>query len=196
MSLCRWEIFQDLVGKGQKQITKIETQETRKRRQFALYEATQQQRGFFQILTQTTQGVAQHNRILFEINRAGAIANAVIAMLEGPAITEGSYPWPWGHILAGIHYASQAARVAAIVSQSYSGTGAGSAPSLATGGAPVTPVTSTGETIDVETAETAQVAEAAPVISVTLMTEDVESTRRTIDRLNEEHANGYRLVVA
>ena len=93
-------------------------------------------------LQSLTQGVAQHSRSMFEINKVAGIANAVISTYEGVTKTLAAYPAPYNLALAGVVAAAGFAQVAAIKSTTFNGGGGGAAPSLSgsTGGAPVTEV--------------------------------------------------------
>ena len=133
-----------------KQLTELE-----KFKQKSYKDQTQQVLGE---LLGLTQGVAQHNRQLFELNKAAGIANAIVNTYEGVSKTLAKYPWPLSGIMAGAHLAAGLAQVQAIRSASFGG-GGGSAPSLA--GSPGTPVTETGSVNNTTDATSAQ-----PVIVV------------------------------
>lgn len=82
-------------------------------------------------LSALTAGVAQHNRAMFEINKAAATAEAIVNAHEGASRTLAKYPWPLGPALAALHYAAGVARVAAIQSTTFQGGGGGTTPSSA-----------------------------------------------------------------
>jgi hypothetical protein len=100
-------------------------------------------------LVNLTAGVAQHNRALFNLHKAAAIADAIISAHGAAAKTLEMYGWPWGAVLAAVAYAAGLARVAAIAGTSFQGGGAGAAPSLAgaTAATPMTPVTAGGKPV-------------------------------------------------
>lgn len=92
-------------------------------------------------LQNITDGVAQHNRALFEANKIAGIANAVINAYEGISKTMAAYPFPINVGLAAAHATAAFAQVNAIRSTSFGG-GGGAAPSLSgsTAAAPVSDV--------------------------------------------------------
>ena len=85
-------------------------------------------------LVNLTAGVAQHNRQMFELNKAAGIAQATINTYEGVTKTLSAYPQPLAGILAAAHLAAGLAQVSAIQGTSFNG-GGGTAPSGITGGA-------------------------------------------------------------
>jgi hypothetical protein len=89
-----------------------------------------------------TAGVAQHNKVLFNINKAAGIANAIVSMHEGVAKSLATYPMPMAAVMAAVHAAAGLARVSAIASTQYQGGGKGAAPSQA--GTPATPTVPAG----------------------------------------------------
>ena len=93
-------------------------------------------------LQQMTDGVASENRKMFELNKASAIANAIISAYQGISTTLGAYPFPLSAVMAAAQAAAAFAQVNAIKSQSFSG-GGGAAPSLA-GSTPAPPVSDVG----------------------------------------------------
>lgn len=92
-------------------------------------------------LTNITAGVAQHNRKLFELNKAAGIAEAIVNAYVGISKTMASYSYPYNLILSAAHAASAFAQIDAIKSASYNGGGGGRAPSSAA----VEPVPVTGD---------------------------------------------------
>ena len=81
---------------------------------------------------QITAAGAQHNKKMFEMNKAAGIANAIVSTYQGMAKAL-EWGWPMGPIFAGLIGASGFAKVSAIQSQSFSGSG-GAAPSASAGG--------------------------------------------------------------
>ncbi len=94
-------------------------------------------------LADITASVARENKVMFEINKAAGIANALLnakeAIIGAYKVGAGIGGPPVGAAFAAVAAAATAAQVAAIASQTYGGKG-GAAPSLA-GGTPATPVT-------------------------------------------------------
>lgn len=79
-----------------------------------------------------TQGVAQHSKTMFKINKALALANAVVTLPSAvvKAIENGG-GLPWGAIPGAITLAAGLAQIQAIKSSTYEGGGGGTTPSLA-----------------------------------------------------------------
>lgn len=146
-----------------------------------------------------TQGVAQHNRFLFEINKVAAIADAIISAHQGISRTLAAYPYPWNIGMAALHAVAAFARVSAIQSTSF---GASSAPSVAAGAAiPVEPIVNrpfdSGSGSDRLSA--AEPAQARRTVNVTLIGQSF-SYQQIVDELipliNEASGNGADIRVA
>lgn len=86
-------------------------------------------------LADITAGVAQHNKGLFELNKAAGIANAVINTYTGVTQSLAAYPMPLAAVMAAAHLAAGLAQVSAIKSQSFGSSNAGA---TNVGTAPVT----------------------------------------------------------
>lgn len=82
---------------------------------------------------QITAAGAQHNREMFEMNKAAGIANAVISTLVAANKTWEQWGYPWGIPMVAAQLAAGYANVQAIRSQSFTG-GGGAAPSTSAGG--------------------------------------------------------------
>ena len=147
-----------------------------------------------------TQGVAQHNRFLFEVNKIAAIADAIISAHVGISRTLGAYPYPWNIGMAALHAVAAFARVSAIQSTSF---GAPSAPSVAAGAAiPVQPFDareSFGSEPDRLSLSGGEPAPARRTINVTLIGQSF-SYQQIVDELipliNEASGNGADIRVA
>ena len=135
------ELEVTLAAEHEKAITAIVKKGLTERQKFQLLSAKQQTQIVLGELVTLTQGVAQHNRGLFELNKAAGIAQAIINMHEGVSETLSKYPWPLAGLMAAAHAAAGLVRVKAIESASYSGGGSAAAPSLAgTGGGAGEPI--------------------------------------------------------
>jgi hypothetical protein len=110
--------------------------------EFQAMSYSQQAATVFGELASVTQGVAQHNKTLFNINKAAGIANAIINTAQGVSQSLASYPMPLAGVMAAVHAAAGIAQVMAIKNAQYNGGGSGSAPSNAT--AVPTPTTPSG----------------------------------------------------
>jgi len=134
-----------------------------------------------------TSGVAQHNRAMFELNKASGIANAIIDAYVGISKTLATYPFPINVAMAALHAATAFAQVQAISSSSFTG-GGGAAPSLAGGTAapPVTPVQAGG----------GQQAEGqTTVINFKGTTNERKMLKQFAAALNEQTHNGGKVLV-
>ena len=78
-----------------------------------------------------TQGVATHNKTMFKINKAAAIANAVINTAQGVTRSLADYPMPLAAVMAALAAAAGLAQISAIKSTSFQGGGTGTTPSAA-----------------------------------------------------------------
>ena len=87
-----------------------------------------------------TKGVAANNKTLFQINKAAALANAIISMPEHISRTMAKYPFPLSIAMGALAAAASLAQIKAIKSASFGS--ATSAPSVGGGGA--MPVTNVG----------------------------------------------------
>lgn len=78
-----------------------------------------------------TQGIAQHSRKAFEINKAAGIANAIVNTAQGVTQALSAYPPPISFVMAAAQAAAGFAQINAIRNSSFRGGGAGVAPSQA-----------------------------------------------------------------
>lgn len=129
----------------QDRLTEIAVKGMTERQKFLRQSNFDQAKEIFGHMVQITSGVAQHNKTLFNLNKASGIANAVINAYEGISKTLARYPYPVSIAMAALQGAAAFAQVRAIASQSFNGTSAGgaaAAPALAgsTAATPVSPV--------------------------------------------------------
>lgn len=134
-------ILEDQVQKHQQRLSAIEAKEQGKREKQEAASWAERSQNAFSELANMTAGVAQHSKLMFQINKAAAIASALLDARE--AVT-GAYKVgariggpPVGAAFAAVAAAAQAANVAAIASTSFDGGGSGTTPSAAGGGAVV-----------------------------------------------------------
>lgn len=187
----------------QAKLGSIEAQGQLQRLQFERLTMRQKTKTIIDELLIITQGVAQHNRFLFEINKVAAIADAIISAHEGAARTLAKYPWPLGPVLAALHYAAGIARVSAIQSTSFgapSATGAVGvyAASPNTGFPTSDPTTGPGRADGFGGAlatTPAQPAAPRPIINITLNGSNFsyDATVELIERINEAIGNGAEI---
>ncbi len=81
------------------------------------------------------QGVKSNSRAMFNVQKIGAIAQAIVSTYAGAAKALAAYPPPLSFAMAGAQVAAGLANVAAIKSQTFGGGGGGPAPSAGAAGA-------------------------------------------------------------
>lgn len=126
------QLREQLEIQHQAKLGDIESRGLIARRNFEQSTTRQQTQFVLNHMLALTQGVAQHNRTLFEINKIAGIANAIVNAYEGISLTMKTYPYPWNIGMAALHAVSAFAQVSAIQSTSFGGA---TAPSLGGSGA-------------------------------------------------------------
>lgn len=126
---------ESIEAKHEANLTKISAKGLSDREKFLAKSGKDQTKQVFGDLANITAGVANHNKGLFELNKAAGIANAIINTYEGVSKSLSAYPMPLAAVMAAAHLASGMAQVAAIKSTQF---GSGSAGATSVGGAPVT----------------------------------------------------------
>lgn len=139
LELIDQERFNELVSitaqKHQEKLTAIEEKGWTERQKFAAKSTKAQTSQVMGELGTLTQGVAQHSKSMFKINKAAAISNAIISTQAGVTKSLEAYPWPLAGIMAAAHLYAGMQRVRAIKKQSFGGSGTGAAPTaVGTGG--------------------------------------------------------------
>lgn len=84
-----------------------------------------QSKQVFGTLSNITAGVAQHNKGLFELNKAAGISTAIINTYKGVSESLAAYPMPLAAVMAAAHLAAGLAQVSSIKSQSFGSQSAG-----------------------------------------------------------------------
>lgn len=128
-------LVEGVANKHEQNLTKISAKGLSDREKFLAKSGKDQTKQVFGDLANITAGVANHNKGLFELNKAAGIANAIINTYEGVSKSLSAYPMPLAAVMAAAHLASGMAQVAAIKSTQF---GSGSAGATSVGGAPVT----------------------------------------------------------
>lgn len=129
----------------QDKLTEIRKKGMSDMEKFTAMSYKQQAQTIFKELTSISNGVANNNKTLFNLNKAAGVANAIVSAYEGISLTMAKYPYPINIGMAAAHGAAAFAQVRAISSQTFNGgasaTG-GTAPALAgsSAAAPVSPV--------------------------------------------------------
>ncbi len=132
---------EQLEEEHQKRLSKIEEKGLSEREKFQRKSFKDQSKQVFGDLANITAGVAQHNKGLFELNKAAGIANAVINTYTGVTQSLAAYPMPLAAVMAAAHLAAGLAQVSSIRSQSFSGgkgSGGGGGGTVAVGTTPIT----------------------------------------------------------
>ena len=80
-------------------------------------------------ITELTQGVATSNKAMFNINKAAALANAIVSLPSHVANTMKQYPYPISIAMGALAAAASIAQISAIKSTSFEGGGTGTTPS-------------------------------------------------------------------
>lgn len=131
----RKSLLEELELRHQAKLGDLSAQGELERRKFSEKNARDKTKFLLGEMVTLTEGLAQHNRVAFEANKAFSVANAIISTYEGVAKA-----WSLGPILgppmAALVAAAGFAQVQAITSTSFQGGGGGTTPSAA-GSAPV-----------------------------------------------------------
>lgn len=106
------------------------------RKKFAEMSSLQQTKTVLGGMAEMTAGLAQHSKTMFKINKAAALANAVVSMPAHIAQTMAKYPFPISVVMGALAAAQSMAQIQAIRSASFTGGGGGTTPS-AVGSTPV-----------------------------------------------------------
>jgi methyl-accepting chemotaxis protein len=188
-----FEVIEETYQKHQDRLTSIEEQAFAHRLQFEQASYSKKASIIFGELSNITAGVAQHNRTLFELNKAAGIADAVVNAYIGISKTLSAYPYPINMAMAAAHGVAAFAQVSAIRATSFNGGGGGSAPSIAgsTAATPVSPVSTASDMAG------AQPERREPTEITIRMEGRGDPSRRDVERLlgkiNELIDDGYRL---
>lgn len=130
----RQERLRKLYEQKEADITEIFRRGAFTRAQFAVASTKNQATGVLSELEQMTRGIAQHNKTAFQINKAAAMAEALIAMPEHVSKTMAKYPFPLSVAMGALAAAASLAQINAIRSATFEGGGGGTTPSLAGSG--------------------------------------------------------------
>lgn len=164
-------------GDGEKRITDITKMNWAERAEFIVGQ-----------MAAMTQGIATQSKAAFNINKAAAIAQTIMDTQAGAARALKDYPAPWSYAVAGATYAQGIARVNAIKSQQFGGSGGMGAG----GSAAVAPSQSAAATNGAGGG--AQTITIQGVNSGDLFSGD--AVRTLIDRLIDAQRNGAKIVLS
>lgn len=128
-------LVEGVASKHETALTKINAKGLSDREKFLAKSGKDQTKQVFGDLANITAGVANHNKGLFELNKAAGIANAIINTYEGVSKSLSAYPMPLAAVMAASHLAAGLAQVSAIKATSF---GSGNAGATSVGSAPVT----------------------------------------------------------
>lgn len=146
LQLSQQELLERAAEQHRKRMEEIELKSLTKLELFQRQSYKNQTKQVFGELANMTAGVAQHNRTLFEINKASGIANAIINTYEGVTKTLSKYPQPLAGALAAAHLAAGLAQVQSIKSTSFGSKGSPSSAGLGGGSGTVNTIDVTPET--------------------------------------------------
>lgn len=125
----RFRIVQARLAKNlQDKLTEIAKEGWTEREKFAAMSSQAQTKHVIDSLVTMTQGVATTNKTLFKINKAAAIAQAIVNTAEGVTKALSAYPPPLSFAMAAAQAAAGAAQIQAIRSATFGG---GTTPSVA-----------------------------------------------------------------
>lgn len=122
------ELSAEVARRGQEQLTQIALDGMTRRQRFEEMSARERAQTVIGSLVQMTAGVATTNRTLFNVNKAAAIANAVVNTAQGVTKALSAYPPPLSFVMAAAQAAAGAAQIQAIRATSFGG---GTTPSVA-----------------------------------------------------------------
>lgn len=182
-------LMEQLETDFESKLTAITLKGLNDRQKFEAKSATEKTKTVIGEAARMTQGVAQHSKTMFKINKAASLANAVISGYESFNKTMAAYPYPFNIGMAALGAAATGAQISAIRSTSFSGGGGGTTPSAA-GGSP------TINDIPIQGNQTNQ--QAAPTTAnITILggLHDSNSVRDLIESINEELGDGVQLNV-
>lgn len=118
--------------KHEVKVTAIEEREVRARKKLRDLADKNSLKNTLGAMAQMTSGVAQHSKAMFKVNKALALAQAVVALPSSVMQSfENGGGYPWGLIPAGLMLATGLQQINAIRSSQFEGGGGGTTPSLA-----------------------------------------------------------------
>ena len=184
----RKAIIEQLEAEHQDRLTAIELKGLSDREKFERLSYREKTSFVLSEMQRMTQGVAQSNRAMFEVNKAAAIAQAAVDLPAGISKTMAAFPYPINIGMAALHGAAALSNIQQIASASFSGGGAKSLPS----GAAAAPSQIPTE----QFAQQPGTAESRTVnITLTGRSYSSEDVRELIEKINEETGDGAILNV-
>jgi hypothetical protein len=130
----RRERLRKLFEEKEAAITEIFRRGAFTRAQFEVATAKNRTAGVLGELENMTRGIAQHNKAAFQVNKAAALAQALIGLPEHVPKTMATYPFPLSAAMGALAAAASLAQINAIRSATFEGGGGGTTPSLAGSG--------------------------------------------------------------
>lgn len=176
LAMKHMEELAKIRGDGEKRITDITKMNWQERAEFIVGQ-----------MAAMTQGIATQSKAAFNINKAAAIAQTIMDTHAGAARALKDYPAPWSYGVAAATYAQGLARVNAIKSQQFGGTGGAGGG----GASAVVPSQSAAATNGAGGAQTITI---QGVNSGDLFSGD--AVRTLIDRLIDAQRNGAKIVLS
>lgn len=130
----RQQRLRKLYEQKEAEITEIFRRGAFNRAQFAVASTRNQTVGVLGEMENMTRGIAQHNKAAFQVNKAAAIAQAVISLPAHVSQTMSKFPFPISIAMGALAAAASLVQINAIRSATYEGGGGGTTPSLAGSG--------------------------------------------------------------
>lgn len=175
----------------QQRLLRIKSQSLKTASEFTKAGYMQQAKTIFGELANITQGVAQHNRAMFEANKAAGIANAIINAYEGISLTLSTYPFPLNIAMAAAHGLAAFAQIQQIRSTSFDS--GGGAPSIA--GSTAAPAVSDVGSGSAGGGGNGGGNRGATTIVLNGDKFDRKSVRALLDSVNDGFSDGGRLII-
>lgn len=172
----------------QDRLTKIANEGATARQKFEAMTTKQKTAFVLKGLQQMTQGVAQHNKTLFRINKAAAIANAIVNTAQGVTKALADYSPPVSIAMAAVQAAAGFAQIQSIRSTSFEGGGGGTTPSSAGTAATVngSPIQEGGNNANVE-----GISQAVPEVNIAF-SEGITDTKAVRDFIENEFSEALQ----
>lgn len=179
------EQIERLTEEHQRRMTEIENKGLTEREKFEKASLAARAKTITSHLTQMTQTVTDQSRALFNVNKAAAIAQAIIDAYQGIQKTWNAYPYPWNIPMAAAHAVTAFANIQKIKSSTFA-TGT-AAPSVAA----VTPVGSTPVN-EVSNGIAGNGGSPGQTVNIALQGDrfGVEQVQELIEQINEAVADG------
>ena len=136
---AEFEQEMEMTRRFREQQAAVQMDETSRLTEFEMWSAERKTKHIIGESIKMTRGVSQQNRLLFEVNKAAGIANAIVNTHTGITRALAEYPPPLSFVMAGLQAVAGFAEVQAIKSASFGGGGGAGSRSGGGGGPVATP---------------------------------------------------------